>query len=98
MQRAKALYGKESLHDLEILQTTFRENGYSIKHIRQALNLAVGTSEPKDKPTSVALLPYVQETYRHLSRVLAKRNIKSADLPPGKMSNFLRPVKEDLGV
>jgi hypothetical protein len=55
-----------------------------------------GTSKSKDKPTSVALLPYVQTTYGRLSRMLAGHNIKSVGLLARKMSSFLRPVKDDL--
>jgi hypothetical protein len=31
--------------ELEFLETTFRENGYSLKEIRRALIPAIGTSE-----------------------------------------------------
>jgi hypothetical protein len=56
------------------------------------------TSKPKDKPTSVAVLPYVQTTYGRLSRMLARHNIKSVGLQPRKISGFVRPVKDDLGL
>ena len=62
VQTAKTLCDKESLQDeLKFLKTTFRENGYSIKQIRWALNLVVRTSKPKVKPTLVALSSYVQK-------------------------------------
>jgi hypothetical protein len=32
------------------------------------------------------------------SRLLARHNIKSVGLPPKKIPNFLRPVKDDLGL
>jgi len=55
---ARALCDKESLHDeLTFLKTTFRENSYGIKQKRWVLNLAVRTSKPKVKPTSVTLIP-----------------------------------------
>jgi hypothetical protein len=57
----------------------------------------VRTSKPKDKPTSVTLLPYVQTTYGRLSKLLARHNTKSVGLPPRKISSFLHPVKDDLG-
>ena len=45
------LCDKESLDDdLEFFKTTFGENGYSTKQIRWALNLAVRTSKPKERP------------------------------------------------
>jgi hypothetical protein len=50
---------------------------YSIELIREALNPEVRTSKPKEKPTLVTLHPYVQTAYIRLSRMLAKRNIKS---------------------
>ena len=75
----------------------FRENSYSIKQTLRVLNPVVRSSKPKDKPTSVALLPYVQTTYGRHSRMLAK-HIKSVGLQPRKISSFLRPVKDDLGL
>jgi hypothetical protein len=33
-----------------------------------------------------------------ISRVLAWHNIKSVGVPPRKLSGFLRPVKDDLGL
>jgi hypothetical protein len=56
----------------------------------------VRTSKPKGKPTSFALLPYVQMTYGWLSSILAKYSIKFVGLPPRKISSFLHPVKDDL--
>jgi hypothetical protein len=76
----------------------FRGNSYSIKEIRRTLNFVVRTSKPKDKPTSVALLPYVQTAYGRLSRMSAKQNIKNVGLQPRRISSFLRPVKDDLGL
>ena len=82
---ARPLCDKEHLHDeLEFLKTTFRENDCSIKQISCALSPAIRTSKPTDKPTSVALLPYVQATYGQLSGMLAKRNIKCVGLPPSR--------------
>jgi len=54
--------------------------------------------ESQSRRTSPPLQPYVQATYRRLSRMLAKRNNQSVDLSPRKISSFLRPVKEDLGL
>ena len=97
MHRARAFCNKESVYDaLELLNTNFRENGCSIKQIRQALILAVRTSKPKGKPTSFALLPYVQITYDWFSGILAKYNIKFVGLLPRKISTLLCPVNYDL--
>jgi hypothetical protein len=57
----------------------------------------VRISKPKGKPTSFAVLPYVQ-TYGHLSRMLAKHSIKSVGFLPRKISSFFHPVKDDLGL
>jgi hypothetical protein len=43
-------------------------------------------------------LPYVQTMYGHLSRMLAKHNINGVGLLPRKISSFLHPVKDDLGL
>jgi hypothetical protein len=76
----------------------FRENGYSLKQIQRALNPVVRTSRLNDKPTSVAVLPYVQTTYDCISRTLVKHNIRSVGLLLRKISSFLCPVKDDLGL
>jgi hypothetical protein len=52
------------------------------------------TQRLKEKPTSVALLPYVLMMYGCLSRMLAKHNINSTGLPLRKISSFLQPVNE----
>jgi hypothetical protein len=50
-----------------------------------------------EKPTSVALLPFVNTTFNRISRMLS-RHIKSVGLSPRKVVSFLRPVKDDLGL
>jgi hypothetical protein len=62
------------------------------------LSRKTGTFFSRFKPTSGTLLPYVQTTYSCLSRMAAKHNRKSADLPPRKISSFLHPVKDNLGL
>ena len=47
---------------------------------------------------SIANLPYTQTIFGRLSRMLANYNIKSVALPPKKISYFLPPVKESLGL
>jgi hypothetical protein len=58
--------------------------------------LRVGQSD--EKSDSVAFLPYVGTIFNRISRVLARHTIKSVGLPPKKLSGFLRPVKDDLGL
>jgi len=89
----------DNLHEeLDFLKTTFWENGYNTYQIRRALILAVRTYKSQEKPTSVALLPYVRTTYGRPSRMLAKLNIKWVGLPPRKISSLFRHVKDDLGL
>jgi hypothetical protein len=47
-----------------------------------------------EKPTLVALLPFVNMTFSHISHMLSRHIIKSVSLPPRKIANFLRPVKD----
>jgi hypothetical protein len=56
------------------------------------------TAKTDDKPTSTAYIPYTQTTFGRLSRMLAKHNIKSVDLPPRKIFSYLPPVKHALGL
>jgi hypothetical protein len=53
---------------------------------------------PNDKPNSVTFLPYVRSILNCISRVLFSYNIKSAGLLPRKISGFLQPVKNDMGL
>jgi hypothetical protein len=56
------------------------------------------TSETEEKPTSTAYLPYINNTYGCLSRMLAKYNIKSVALPYRKIASYLPPVKDAIGL
>jgi hypothetical protein len=97
VHRARTPCDKESLYDeLEFPKTTSKENGYNSTQIRHVLNLSVRTSKPKQKPTSVTVLPYFQITYSQLNRMFTKHNSRFFGLPPRKISS-LRLVKEDLG-
>lgn len=94
---ASALCGTKILdQELEFLKTTFIDSGYSYKQIRLAFELVNGTSRIGTKPNSVALIPCVQTMFGWLSRLLTSCNIRSIGLPPGKISTFLWPVKDDL--
>jgi hypothetical protein len=85
-----------SLHDeLEFLKDTFKRNGYGDRQIRRDPKRVATTPE---KPTSVALLPFVNTTFNRISRMLSRHNIKSVGLPPRNIANFLRPMKDDLGL
>jgi hypothetical protein len=84
--------------ELEFLRTTFRQNGYSDRQIRRALNPPARVSSTPEKPASVAFLPYVSKTFNRISRLPSRHNIKSVGLPRKMIPSFLRPVMDDLGL
>jgi hypothetical protein len=94
-----ALCDHESLHDeLEFLKDTFKRNSYSDRQIRRALDPPKRVATTPEKPTLAALLPLVNTTFNRISRMLSWHSIKSVGLPLRKTANFLRPVKDDLGL
>jgi hypothetical protein len=66
--------------------------------IRRAFDPPERVATNPEKPTSVALLPFVNMTFNRISRMLSRYNIKSVCLLPRKVANFLRPMKDDLGL
>jgi len=62
------------------------------------MQLTKQTTKNKDKSTTTAYNPYTVTTYGRLSRMLAKHNINSIALPPRKISSYLPPVKDVLGL
>jgi hypothetical protein len=92
-----ALCDQESLaHELEFLTTVFKNNGYNNSQIQQAMKPAIWTSESKDQLTATAYIPYTNNIYGRLSRMLAKHNIKSIAIPSRKISSYLPPVKDGI--
>jgi hypothetical protein len=81
---------KDSIMSWISTRPHFRENSYSIKQTRRVLNPVARSSKPKDKPTSVALLPFAQTTYGRLSRMWPNTS--------KVLSSFLRPMKDDMGL
>jgi hypothetical protein len=79
--------------ELEFLTTVFKNNGYSTQQIHRAMKPPTKTDRTKDKPISTAYIQYTQATYRRLSRILTKLNIKCIPLSLKKISNYLPPVK-----
>jgi hypothetical protein len=73
------------------------EYGFGLKQVRRALHPAFRISKLKEKPTSFALLPYAQTTCGGLSITLTK-HIRSVCLTPRKISTFLSPLKDNLGL
>jgi hypothetical protein len=41
---------------------------------------------------------FVESTFNHISRVLMRHNIKTVGLLPRKITSFLQPIKNDLGL
>ncbi|PNF41399.1 hypothetical protein B7P43_G14428 [Cryptotermes secundus] len=99
VHRARALCDQESLRaELEFLKNIFKRNGYNDRQIQRALNRQPNSIQPDDRRGTVAFLPFVGTIFNRISRVLSRHNIKSVGLPPKKISNFLRPVKDHLGL
>ena len=99
IHRAKPLCDQDSLaQELNFLNTVFKNNGYSHQQIRRAMQPAKRTAKNKNQPTTTAYIPYTATTYGWLSRMLPKHNIKSVALPPRKISSYLPPVKDALGL
>jgi hypothetical protein len=99
VHRGRTLCDQDSLHvELVFLSDIFRQNGYTEQQIRRALNPPSGVGQTDRKPDSVGFLPYVPSIFNCISRVLAPHDIKSVGLPPRKISSFLCPVKDDLGL
>ena len=82
INRAHTLCDQDSLpQELDFLTTVFKQNGYNDRQIERAMKPARQTSEPENKPASTAYIPYINNTFGCLSRILAKYNIKSVALP-----------------
>jgi hypothetical protein len=47
------------------------------------------------KSHSATLLSHAGSTFNRISSMLLRHNLNSADIPPRKTSEFLRPVKEN---
>jgi hypothetical protein len=84
--------------ELHFLKKPFQENGYNSKLIHKAFNPKIRTPKLQDKPVTVVLLPFIHNTYNRLSRLLTRHNIKSVAVPLKKVSNFLWPVKDLMGL
>ena len=66
--------------------------------IERAMKPARHIPEPENKPTFTAYIPYINNAYGCLSRMLAKYNIKSVALPHRKIASYLPPVKDAIGL
>jgi hypothetical protein len=99
IHRARTICDKGSIDkELRFLTKTFKENGYNQGQIQRAISPAPKTVKVKEKPTALALLPYIQITFNQLTRLLGRHNIKCIAIPPTKISDFLPKIKDDLGL
>ena len=64
----------------------------------QQIQRATRVIETEDKSISTAYLPYTQNTYGRISRMLVKYNIKSVALPLRKISSYIPTTKDPLGL
>jgi hypothetical protein len=96
---ARVLCNEGSLQaELVFLKDVFKENGYNDRQIHRALNRRSDLPQQDNKPHSVAFLPFFGIVLNHISRVPARRNIRSVGLAHMKLSSLLRPVKDHLGL
>jgi len=99
IHRAPALCDQDSLpQELDFLTTVFKQNGYNDRQIERAMKPAHHIPEPENKPTFTAYIPYINNAYGCLSRMLAKYNIKSVALPHRNIASYLPPVKDAIGL
>jgi hypothetical protein len=70
----------------------------SSKDIEHTLHLLEQIIPLEDCHTAVAFLPFIQNTFYHISRVLSTHNIKMLGFPPSRISKLLQPLKDDLGL
>jgi hypothetical protein len=98
VQRDRALCDQDSLQaQMPFLGDFFRHTGYSDQQIHKVLYPLPHASQPIEKSYSVAFLFSAGSTLNYISRVLSQ-HIRSVGLPPKKISSFIWPVKDDLGL
>jgi hypothetical protein len=84
---------------MQHLRNTFLKNSYSRTEIRCTLHPKEKKKSmtPKQKPTGMAIIPYMQMVSGKISRLLAKYNINIIHQLVKKTNNMLKPVKDNLG-
>jgi hypothetical protein len=75
-----------------------QENNQSDRQFHHALYPPCREDTPKEELTSVAFLPFVGPTFNCISRMLTRHNIKTVGVLPRKVTSFLLPIKDDLGL
>ena len=102
LHRAIMVSDSDSLPDeISHLCTTFKQNNYSNRDINKALrkiNSNKSNDQPKKDYKGRAFIPYVGTVSSKIGRLLSKYDIKAVFRPPAKISQLLRPVKDDLGL
>jgi hypothetical protein len=71
---ARRLWQDKLHNESKSFKTTIRENGYSLKQTSRFHDPTGRTSKPKEKPSSVTILPLMQTTYGRLKRMLSLHN------------------------
>jgi hypothetical protein len=56
------------------------------------------TTQRKLDPASKAFLSFVSTAFNSISKVLSKYTISTVNLPPRKLSSFLRHIKNDMAL
>lgn len=100
VHRARSISDADSLTtEIQHLRNTFRQNGYSHKDIAWALRKTdrqpPTLSETRPK---LAFIPYMPPVSNKIARLLHKNNIKTIHMPPPKVRQWVRPVKDSLGL
>jgi hypothetical protein len=84
--RSKVICDQKSLQaELDILQTTFWSSRCRSKEVRCTLNPPKQIRPLQHCHVRVAFLPFVQNTFNCIRRLVSKRNIKMVGLPPRKI-------------
>lgn len=68
--------------ELDIRQSTFHNNRYSPNEIQPVLYPTHQTRQPRDNKMTTGYLPFIQNSFKSIGRVLSKHNIKTVGLPP----------------
>jgi len=76
----------------------FKQNGYIDKQLHCAVHPPCREDTPREEPMLVACSPFVASIFNCISRVLTRHNIKSKGFLSRKITSFLWPVKDDLGL
>ena len=89
--------------EINHLFNTLQQNGYKKDNIKAAYKKVIAKNgktsvEEKGKPISRAHVPFYGNVSNKIARILKKHNIKTVHLPPKKIKQMLRPVKDEQGL